>query len=341
MIIKRLIENKKWIQNYKFQIGLSLIIFLGILLPQILKNQYQIHLVFLVGIYSVLAVSLNIAVGYCGLANLAHGTFFGLGAYAAALLALNLGVPFYITLILSGLFASLFGILLGIPALRLEGFYLALATIGFGQIIRLIQLNWVKVTKGPMGLPGIPGAEIFNYQFSKVAFCYYVLFLLVISIIISWRIQNSRIGRALFAIKNDPLAANSLGVNIVYYKVLALALSSFLAGSAGSIYAHYVTFVSPDTFTQADSITIMCMVILGGAGTIFGPVIGALLLVLIPEIFRFVDLYRMIFVGAVMIIGVLFVDGTPGEYLKFKLNYFFKTKFGNTDKGGKAVDFTE
>lgn len=320
-----------------FQVELGLVIFLGLLLPLILKSNFLIHLVFMVGIYGVLSVSLNIAIGYCGLANLAHGTFFGLGAYAAALSALNWGIPFYVTLIIGGLFALIFGILLGIPTLRLQGVFLALATIGFSQIIRMIQLNWLKVTRGPMGLPGIPGASILNFQFSIIGFCYYILFLLVILLIISWRLINSRIGRAFFATKNDPLAASSLGINVVYYKILAFAISSFIAGSAGSVYVHYVSFISPDTFTLNDSIIILCMVILGGSSKIFGPLLGAVALVLIPEIFRLAKEYRMIFIGVFIVVAVLLNDGTPGDFLRLKLRNFTQKATTYLNKRGESV----
>ncbi len=320
-----------------FQVKVGLVIFIGLLLPLILKSNFHIHLVFMVGLYGVLSISLNIAIGYCGLANLAHATFFGLGAYAAALSALNWGTPFYVNLIIGGLFALIFGVLLGIPTLRLRGIYLALVTIAFTQMIRLVQINWIKVTKGPMGLPGIPGASILNFQFSSITYCYYILFLLVILLIISWRLENSRIGRAFFAIKNDPLAANSLGINVTYYKMLAFAISSFIAGSAGSVYAHYVSFISPDTFTLNDSITILCMVILGGSGKIFGALLGAVVLVIMPEVFRFAEEYRMFFVGGFIIVGVLLTDGTPGDFLRLKLRNFTQKATTYLNKRGESV----
>lgn len=283
-----------------------------IVIPLVVTNPYVIHMLFMVSMFSILSTSLNIAVGYTGLSNMSHATFFGIGAYAAALLATRANVPFYLTLILGGVVALFSGLLLGIPTLRLKGFYLALVTIGFGQIVRLVELNWVSVTNGPMGIPGIPTASIGGYEFTPVVFNYYALLVLLIEIEAIRRIADSRIGRALLAIKNDQIVANALGVNITYYKVLAFALSSFFAGMAGSIYAHYVTFVSPDSFTSADSVSALCMVILGGSGTLLGPVLGAVFLVVAPEFLRFADLYRMIFVGAAMVIGILVKEGGLG-----------------------------
>ncbi|MGE5484710.1 MAG: branched-chain amino acid ABC transporter permease [Ignavibacteriales bacterium] len=283
------------------------------LIPIVVKNSYVIHMLFMVSMFSILATSLNIAVGYTGLSNMSHATFFGIGAYAAALLATRADVPFYLTLVLGGIAAMGAGLLLGVPTLRLKGFYLALVTIGFGQIVRLVELNWVSLTNGPMGIPGIPTAALGGVEFSPLAFNYYALIILLIEIEAVRRIADSRIGRALLAIKNDQVVANALGVNTTRYKVLAFALSSFFAGMAGSIYAHYVTFVSPDSFTSADSISALCMVILGGSGTLLGPVIGAIFLVVSPEILRFAALYRMIFVGGAMVIGILVKEGGLGE----------------------------
>ncbi|HHV79565.1 MAG TPA: branched-chain amino acid ABC transporter permease [Firmicutes bacterium] len=291
-------------------------------LPAVVKDPYVIHMLFMVTMFSILAVSLNIAVGYTGLSNLSHATFFGIGAYVAALLSIKTGASFLITLLAGGLVALGFGLLLGLPTLRLKGFYLALVTIGFGQIIRLTELNWISLTNGPMGIPGIPTARLAGYEFTPVAFNYYALVILLLEIEAVRRISDSRIGRALMAIKNDEIVANALGVNITYYKVLAFALSSLFAGMAGSIYAHYVTFVSPDSFTMADSVSILCMVILGGSGTLLGPVIGAVALVVIPELLRFASLYRMIFVGAAMVIGILVREGGLGQTIKEAIGRF-------------------
>ncbi len=282
------------------------------MIPVLTRNPYFRHMTFMVTMFAILASSLNIAVGYAGLSNMSHATFFGIGAYAAALLATKSHVPFYVTLFLGGFLALLFGLLLGIPTLRLKGFYLALVTIGFGQIVRMVELNWVSVTNGPMGIPGIPGALIGKFELSSALFNLYALLVLLLELVAMRRIAGSRIGRALFAIKNDQVAANALGVNVTYYKVLAFALSSFFAGMAGSIYAHYVTFVSPDSFTSADSITALCMVILGGP-TVFGPVLGALALVIVPELLRFADLYRVVFIGVAMVATVIIKEGGAGE----------------------------
>jgi branched-chain amino acid transport system permease protein len=278
---------------------------------------------FMTTIYAILASSLNIAVGITGLPNLSHATFFGIGAYVAAIGSLNFNLPFYVTLFIGGFIAMVFGVILGIPTLRLKGFYLALVTIGFGQVIRIVELNWMSVTNGPMGLPGISGAVIGSYELSPKAFIYYGFVILLIVSIITKRLLKSKIGRALMAIKNDEVVANALGVDVTKFKVFAFIISSFFAGMAGTVYAHYVTFVSPDSFTAADSTTVLCMVILGGMGTILGPVIGAIVLTIAPEALRFADLYRVVFIGMVMVVSIIFKECNCAEVIISKTKNLF------------------
>lgn len=274
--------------NYK-KILVALLFLLWIVCPIMIQNNYITHLIFMATIFAVLAASLNIAVGVTGLSNMSHATFFGIGAYVAAILATNYEAPFYVTLLAGAFVAMAFGLVLGAPTLRLKGFYLSLVTIGFGQIIRIIELNWISVTKGPMGIPGIPAAipRLLRVQYG----CQHLLCLAILglTLLVTRRLLKSKTGRALSAIKNDEVVARSMGVNVTMYKVIAFALAAFFAGMAGTVYAHYIGFVSPDSFTQADSQQLLCMVILGGSGTLYGPIIGALVLVFTPEILRFAD----------------------------------------------------
>jgi branched-chain amino acid transport system permease protein len=286
----------------------------ALVLPLIMPSQYWAHMYFMTILWAILASSLNIAIGYTGLSNMSHASFFGIGAYTAALLA-QLGVPFYLTLLAGGAVAAAFGILLGLPSLRLRGMHLALATIGFGEIVRLVEINWIRVTNGPMGISGINGANLFGFEFGKTAFCYYALIVLGLELLIIANTVNSRIGRAWRTIKGDEIAANSIGINTTRYKILAFAMSAMFAGVAGTLYAHYFTFVSP-SFTMSDSYTMLSMVIIGGAGTLQGPIIGAIILAIMPEIFRFADIYRMILIGVIMIIGVLIREGDLRERLR-------------------------
>lgn len=270
-----------------------------------INNQYITHVIFLTVVYAILSSSLNLAVGITGLSSMSHAAFFSVGAYAAAITATRMGAPFYVTLILGGLLSMLSGVILGVPTLRLKGFYLALVTIGFGQIVRIIELNWISVTKGPMGIPGIPTAHIGSFRFNVDVYIIYAILVLLLTLLVTKNLLNSKIGRALRAISSDDVVAKSLGVNTNYYKVLAFGLSAFFAGMAGSIYAHYVTFVSPDTFTSSDSNTILCMVILGGSSSLLGPILSAILLVILPEVMRFAEMWRTVFVGVVMIFAII------------------------------------
>lgn len=295
----------KKLQISKKNLGMLVFLVAWIAATALIDNGYITHLLFMATIYAVMACGLNIVVGITGLANMSQAAFFGIGAYVAALLATNFGAPFYVNLIAAALVSMVFGLLLGFPTLRLKSFFLSLVTIGFAQVIRVVELNWVSLTQGPMGITGIPAIRIFGHRFTKQDYIYYSIVILLLILYVTKRLLSAKLGRALSAIRNDEVAAKSLGINITYYKIYAFALSSFFAGMAGAIYAQYTSFVSPDSFVQNDSTTLLCMVILGGSGTLFGPIFGAIVLIFAPEILRFADLYRLIFVGVVMIVGIL------------------------------------
>lgn len=322
-------------KNFLNKYSIALMAVLWIVTPLFIDNSYFIHIIFMVTIFAILASSLNIAVGITGLSNMSHATFFGIGAYAAAIASINFHFPFYVTLFIGGIIAMVFGLILGMPTLRLKGFYLALVTIGFGQVIRIVELNWMDVTNGPMGMPGIAGAVIGSYEFGHKEFIYYGFLVLLLTTVVTKRMLKSKIGRALVAIKNDQIVANALGVDVTKYKVLAFAISAFFAGMAGTIYAHYVTFVSPDSFTTADSTTILCMVILGGSGSILGPIIGAILLTLAPEALRFADLYRVVFIGIVMVVGIISKECNWWGIIVSKIKMLFPQK---SDGNGVSLD---
>lgn len=277
----------------------------GIVAPLLTKNPYFLQVLFMCVMFAILSSSLNIAVGLTGLSNLAHATFFGVGAYVAAILSTRFHAPFYATLVAGGLVAMVFGAILGWPTLRLKGVFLALATTGFGYVMRVVELNWVSLTSGPMGITAIGAAVVAGWKLDRIAYIYYGLAILILSMYLTQRITKSKIGRALFAVKYDETVAKSLGINPTLYKVSAYVMSACLAGMAGTVYAHYTSFVSPDSFTVADSTTVLCMVILGGAGSLVGPVVGAIILTITPELLRFAQLYRVVFIGVVMVMGVI------------------------------------
>jgi len=318
-----------------------LVAMICIVVPWLTKNPYLTHIILMCVIYAILASSLNIAVGFTGLSNLAHVTFFGVGAFVAAILNTRFHVPFYVTLVAGGLIAGIFGVILGAPTLRLKGVFLAMVTIAFGNAMRLLEINWVSLTNGPMGIGGISPAAIGGLTFNRISYIYYALALLILTMHITRQIMKSKLGRAFFAIKYDETVARSMGVNVTLYKVEAYALSACVAGMAGTIYAHYVAFISPSTFTMADSTTVLCMVVLGGAGSLVGPIAGAAILTIMPAVLRFAELYRIVFIGIVMVVGVIARErnwpNIISDVLKRRMLRFSKRKaVENAEAGGQT-----
>lgn len=272
--------------------------------------------------------------GFTGQLALGHAAFYGLGAYASALLLLRFGVSYWIALILSAFITGIFGILLGLPALRLKGDYLGIVTLGFGEIVRLVLVNWYDLTRGPLGLPGIPAPEIGSYVFdSRVPFYYLILALVVFTVFFMNKLVNSGVGMAMVTVKEDEIAAESIGIYPIKYKLLAFSIGAAFAGIAGSFYASYISFISPDTFLFVDSVTILAMVVLGGLGSIPGSIIGAAILVVIPELLRFMSNYRMLLFGALMVIMMIYKpQGFWGANKRIRNAYKIQIRGGNDGK---------
>jgi ABC-type branched-subunit amino acid transport system permease subunit len=276
-------------------------------------NTYALHLVIVALLYSVLALALNFQLGSANIPNFATGATYGIGAYTSALLAINFGLSLWATLPAAALVATAFGFLLGIPSMRARDSYLALVTIAFGIVIHQM-LNNLSWTGGPNGLVGIPAPSLFGHSFmqpivvlgfrlpSQANFYYLAVSLLGLAILSAKRLHESRIGLAWNAIRADELAARCQGINVAWYKILAFAVDAFLAAFAGTIYAFYVSYISPDNFTFLVSVTIMTMVIVGGMDNTFGVIVGAFLLTLLPEKLRIFSDYRLLFVSVVVIL---------------------------------------
>lgn len=251
-------------------------------------SAYLIHLLILIGIYLILAVSLQLAVGFAGLLNLGHIAFYCVGAYVSALLAL-LGLPFWLCFLSAGIIAMLFGFLLSLPTNKLKGDYLALATLGFSFVIYALALNWTSLTRGPLGLPGIPKPALFGFTFSSnLSFLILTFVIVLVSYFIIKKIILSPFGRVLQAVRDDELAARILGKNTFKIKSYALGISAFFAGLAGSLYAHYITFIDPSSFTLLQLIPVIAIVIIGGLASLKGTIIATIILVLLPEPLRFI-----------------------------------------------------
>jgi branched-chain amino acid transport system permease protein len=285
--------------------------------------EYLLHIIIITGIYIILSLSLNIIVGYTGLPNLGHAAFSCVGAYTSAVLTLNFGLSPWLGLIIGGCTSSLLGFFIGVPSLRLKGDYLALSTFGFGVIIYSIVKNWSSVTRGPMGLPNLPSFSVFNYRLtSDWSYLFLVAFFVFLTYFAIRRIINAPFGRVLRGIREDEVASQAMGKNVNRYKIIVFIIGAFFAGIAGSLYAHYITFIDPSSFTVMESITVLLMVVFGGMGSLYGSLVGAIILVIFPEALRFFDIptsvaapLRQLIYGLMLIILMLKrPQGLLGQY---------------------------
>jgi branched-chain amino acid transport system permease protein len=276
-------------------------------IPKLLGgNDYLIQIATMMALYVALASSLNLIIGFTGMYSLGHGAFYGIGAYTSAILSIDLGWPFWVTMPLGGLLTAMVGAFLGMATLRLRQTFLVFGTLAFGEIVRILIMNWPSLTRGPMGIPGIPSPKIMGFELiSSTHYYYLILAFTVLMVFLIYRLYHSRVGRAWVAIREDEVAASSMGISVFGYKVLAFTISCLIAGLAGAFYAHFVTFISADQFGMSESFLILTMVALGGTGSIIGPIIGALILILIPEAFRFLAEYRMVLYGALLIFVIV------------------------------------
>ena len=252
---------------------------------------YVLHILVMAGIYMILTLSLNLAVGFTGLSALGHAAFFCAGAYASSLLALDYGWSPWLGLPIGAITASVLGVIIGYPSLRVKGDYFALVTFGFGIIIYSIAKNWVALTRGPLGLPGIPPFTFFGYALTEAwAFLPLVLALAVLTYWILHRVTESHYGLILKAVREDEVVAAATGHNVDGYKLTVFVVTAGFAGIAGSLYAHYITFIDPSSFTVNESIAVLLMVVFGGMASLRGSLWGAAILVMLPEALRFVGL---------------------------------------------------
>lgn len=285
----------------------------------ILSRHYQSLLV-PVGVNIILAVSLNLTVGFLGELTLGHAGFMSVGAYAGCLFTVYANLPTYIefpiALLIGGVVAALFGIIIGVPALRLKGDYLAIVTLAFGEIIRSVFTN-LEITGGAGGLKGIDKTSNFTIVFVAA----------LITIIVISNLVHSRHGRAICSIRDNIIASESVGINVVYHKLLAFVIAAFFAGVAGVIYGHNLGILKPATFDFNKSIEILVIVVLGGMGSIVGSIVSATIITLLPEVLRFLADYRML-IYAVVLVVMMILNASP-RFNDFKErigNKFKKTK---------------
>jgi branched-chain amino acid transport system permease protein len=276
------------------------------IVPAVVTNLYHIQVMIFIGIYTILTLSLNLLNGYVGLLSIGHAAFYGVGAYASAKLVMTVGLPFPLAMLGAGAVAGIIGYLIAKPTLRLSGIYMTLAILGFNMIFFLILQNWMSFTNGPLGIMDIPPPNIFGYEIeTRVQYYYLVFFLVLLTVVSMHRLMTCRFGRALVSIRENELAAEAMGVHTTRYKIQAFVLAAFYAGIAGSFYAHFVKYISPDSFYIYESFILLAMLAFGGQGNLIGPVVGAAVLIIIPEIFRFLQEYRMLVYGGVLITMML------------------------------------
>lgn len=280
------------------------------LLPLGTNSDYKMHIVNMVGIYIILALGMNLAMGYCGQFNLAIGALFGVGAYTSALLTLKFGLSVWIAMPLAGLFTGSIGAIVGLPSMKVRSHYLAIVTIGLGHVINLILINWTNVTQGAMGLSGIPSAQLFGFAFdTEQSFYYVILVVTILLYFLARAIVGSSIGRYFIAIRDDYIAARASGINTGYYQITAFALSAFYAGVAGSLYAHLVTYVSPDSFQFGQTLIVMTTILIGGLGSLGGSILGASMLTVLNEYLRAFEDFQLVIYGLIVLLLVLFLPG--------------------------------
>lgn len=289
--------------------ALAALFALSIALP-LLVTTYQTNIFISFLLYVVLGLGLNIIVGVAGLLFLGHAAFYAIGAYSYALLNHYFGIGFWVALPLGGLFACLGGIMLAFPVLRLRGDYLAIVTLGFGEIVRLVLENWSSLTGGPSGISNIDRPGLFGVELSvadaNIYIYYIVLALAIITIISVQRLKDSRIGRALQALREDEIACQAMGIDRVNVKLMAFGLGTAWAGFAGVIFAAKTTFINPASFTFMESAIILSIVVLGGMGSNLGVILGSAFLVLMPEYLRAFSEYRMIIFASAMVLMMVF-----------------------------------
>lgn len=258
-------------------------------------NPYYLQVLTLLGVYIVAALGLNLITGVTGLFSFGHAAYLSIGAYTAAIMTINFHAPFPASLLIGGFTAALAGVLVGFPSLRLTGDYFGIATLGFGEIIRVVFTN-MDYVGGACGLAGIPRNTTFTA----------VLIIVVLAVWLSARLHNSRFGRALLAVREDEIAAECMGINTVWHKVAGFALGSFLGGVAGGLYAHLIQFIAPTDFGFVKSFELLTFVVIGGLGSIPGTILGTTLLTLAPELLRPIQDYRMMLYGALMVGMMIF-----------------------------------
>lgn len=305
-------KTKKWIP--------VIFIAAALLLPVFIKSTYIILLFNFMGLYMISVSGLDLLFGYTGQISLGHAAFYGIGAYTTAILTTRFSVPVIPSILFSLIVAAIFGVLLAVPACKLVGHFLALLTIAFGQLFYQFVANFTTVSGGFSGINFIPGVSFFGFELSSnVQYFYFILVLVIAALYIKQAIIHSSYGRSFIAIRESAHAADGAGVNVVSRKIAVFAISAVFTALTGSIYACMIGFISPETFTQSQSIIFLTMLLLGGMGNFVGPLIGTVIVTIIKEYLQGFGTYQMLIYGVIIILVVLFApNGLVGLYDSFK-----------------------
>lgn len=284
---------------------------------------YLLHITVMIGIYLILTQSLNLVMGYTGLLSVCHAAFYGIGAYASTLLMTGVGVNFFVALVASIGISVLLSFIVSVPTLRLRGDYFVLGTLGFQAIIFGIMYNWISFTRGPYGIPGIPSPSLFGFVFdSPSSYVLLATALALLTVGFVHLITSSQFGRVLKTIREDEIASQAIGKDPLFFKTTSFALGAGMAAIAGSLYAGYMRYIDPTSFTIAESLFLITILAIGGSGNIKGPIVGTVLLVILPEVLRFLQIpdtvapnIRMMLYALALILVVIYrPSGLAGEY---------------------------
>lgn len=299
-----------------------LLLLFVLLLPHLGVNIYSLHVYTLVCIYIIISMGLNIIFGHAGQISLGHAAFYAIGAYTSALVTARLGFPFAIAFFCAGIVSLIIGLGVGAATLKLEGAYLAMATIGFGEIVRMVLIHWERVSGGPAGISKIPDPSFFGWRLHSAQSKYYlVLFVAIVAFICYRNLMRSNYGKTFTAVKENILAAQAMGVDTTRTKVIAFGISTLYAGLGGSLYAHLNSYIAPDAFPLSESITLLLIVVLGGMGNILGPILGSIILIEVKESLRMLKDYNMLIYGfALMVLMIFAPKGFSGVNIRRMFN---------------------
>ena len=316
---------KQIIADYPFIAFIIAFGILALLPPFVLTDVYQSHLASLIFVNIIVAAGLNIVKGYCGQVTVGHVGLFAVGSYTAGTLFLYMGMGFWVTLPIAIIVTAFFGVAMGIPSFRLEGPYLALATLGGGEAIRLFIENG-NFFRSTFGISDIPAPSLFGYNFDTPDRYYFIsMTIMIIAVYFSFSILRSGVGRAFMSIREDPICAAAAGINVKKYKILAFILSAMFAGAAGAVYAHLPPgYIHPNNYTVIEMVTFLAMVVLGGLGHIWGGIIGAIVITIVYDLTRPLYKYQLLIFGLTIIFTILFMPKGIGGFID---RYFIRKRF--------------